>query len=106
MNKAEQLAEERYPYFKSSAIHISNNDLQDAQREAFIAGYESDKWISRDNPPKEALQNVIALLKNGTVTEMTYSSITNSWFKSGIARESKKNKVTHWQPLPQPPKTN
>jgi hypothetical protein len=109
MNKAEQLAEERYPYYRRPmVVEYTANKHADELRAAFIAGYEADKWIRVEGelPDYENIVNgyfpdgdeggrkVAEAVRSGDSVISAFPNSTASWFKA-----------THWQPLPSPPKT-
>jgi hypothetical protein len=94
--KAQQLAEERYPYYmRPMVVEYTANKHADELRASFIAGYEADKWISFDeqDPP---VNERILLLDNEHNIEVN-EIICDPILCNG--------EFTHWQPLPSPPKT-
>jgi hypothetical protein len=100
-SKAQQLAEERYPYVDCGHEQLDNVTRRniDEIRAAFIAGYEADKWIRvEDELPNE--YDTVLIWDDDCV----YSAI---YLKGGFEDEhgNPYNKVTNWQPLPSPPKT-
>jgi Protein of unknown function (DUF551) len=111
MNKAQQLADERYPILWDEDKLTFHNRARKEKRAAFIAGYEADKWIRVEDEPVENGIYMIwyfglceAHFKDGKWidTQATEKS-TSPYLQSRFRRQVN---PTHWQPLPQPPKTN
>jgi hypothetical protein len=106
-SKAEQLAEERYPYVDCGHEQLDNVTRRniDEIRAAFIAGYEADKWIRVEDelPTKEDADENGKLL---VWREMNpdQKAIEKSIMDWSMLRYCDKE-TTHWQPLPSPPKT-
>jgi hypothetical protein len=102
-SKAEQLAEERYQIYPTDNAEMSL--LVKAQRAAFIAGYEADKWIrvSEQLPTKKDAD------ENGKVLVWREMNPDQKAMEKSIMDWSMvkycDKEATHWQPLPQPPKT-
>ena len=62
-------------------------------------------WISvKDRLPESALGNYIACLENEAVMELAFSDINERWWSLSAGDVPEENKVTHWMPLPEPPK--
>jgi hypothetical protein len=100
-NKAQQLAEERYPdeyveVFLGNAVTIK----RDVERAAFIAGYEADKWISVE----DELPNATDADSSNCV--LGWDRLYNRSHKCDWKDISEMPlRFSHWQPLPSPPKT-
>ncbi len=79
---------------------------------AYQEGYEAGKrdaaprWHRVEEPPKE-YGNYLAVV-NGEVMEVTYSDMRDDWKWSTCDAEGfvwiRSEFVTHWMPLPEPPK--
>lgn len=68
---------------------------------------QGDGWISvedKDNPPPEA-EKVMAYLKfrHGDLRETAYYMGEDGWYYTGVEAPHH-GVVTHWRPLPDPPK--
>jgi hypothetical protein len=92
------------------------------KRADFIAGYEADKWIRvEDELPsgywsdteqeyyKKFSQQVNVYVDNDRVGTAAYNRETKKWFTGSLEpqnyNEFDRTNVTHWQPLPEAPKT-
>lgn len=65
------------------------------------------EWISvKDKLPTDTMGSCLVCLKNKMVTELNYSNFQKSWrwFHLDLGNIPKGNPVTHWMPLPKPPK--
>lgn len=60
-------------------------------------GVTVQEWISVDDRLPEDSANVLVCHKNGLVT-------TNAWLGANWWFKNERNPITHWMPLPQPPK--
>jgi len=114
-SKAEQMAEERYP----KEIGMSQETMQKIRRAAFTAGYEADKWIRvEDELPEYGEKVLVRGEQKGMNPQMggAYTFITQRVDLKGTSVEKhidrmldenhfNANYVTHWQPLPEKPKT-
>lgn len=72
-------------------------DALEAMRE--FARQERDEWISVEDRLPGLGQHVIIYIGN------SHEVISVRWVK-GCLRFYKEHHITHWQPLPSPPKTN
>ena len=61
------------------------------------SGVTVQEWISVDDRLPEDSANVLVCHKNGLVT-------TNAWLGANWWFKNERNPITHWMPLPQPPK--
>lgn len=106
MKTAEQLAEEKYPETSDNRIRRA---ISSEKRKAFIEGYNTDKWISVEEGPEFGEQVLVfnpqAVVKMYTVFYMPWSTTEQPgiFTNDGSCPEIG---VTHWQPLPSPPKQN
>lgn len=65
------------------------------------------EWISvEDRLPEQMVNSFLVALSNGMVTELNYNGFDKKWFHlyEDIDFQTV-NPVTHWMPLPEPPKT-
>lgn len=113
MTKVPELEIASYDY---SIDRINNHKCpitaQSDVQSAYIAGAlkfnpnlvnSQEDWISvEDRLPDVVSDRVIACF-NGVVGELYYSNLSNRFF-SLIVPDIDQTKVTHWQPLPSPPK--
>lgn len=60
-------------------------------------GVTIQKWISVEERLPEDSGDVLVCHKNGFIT-------TNAWLGHNWWFKNEKNPITHWMPLPQPPK--
>lgn len=63
-----------------------------------------NKWIKveDDNKP-DVLESVLCHLKNGYIKQLTYGRLVGFFDPESPLPVSKKNPVTHWMKLPEPP---
>lgn len=99
------------------ADNISENGTQHRE---FIAdlmianGVTVQEWISASEPPKKITNKVIVLCKNGyrgfghyedyKGKQTWYNLESGKPFTDWDLEDCESYEVTHWQPLPQPPK--
>lgn len=110
MKDTQKLAEDKYPYIENdhASARVISRLITDKQREAFIAGYEMDRWIRVEDELPEKAKPV--LLYNGLWIGVGYydknheHNIDEEPKWSDETGEYIPEDVTHWQPLPQPPK--
>lgn len=94
--------------------HCDNLDIigEDYNYNSFTSGYDSrqpeidalkeeiPKWISvEDRLPTP--NQVVLIFWDNKITSGSYKNFHNGYFQHGSATQLK---VTHWQPLPDPPK--
>jgi len=106
MNKTpEELAKQ---YAKQDEVVISaiNHDAEDLVKAAFVAGYKAAKdiwiWISvkDEYPPKDVF--VLFYSQKEGVSEGFWDN--DRWYLAAGTISILPSLVTHWMPLPQPPK--
>lgn len=90
MNVREKLVEmirhEVVPYFAERiADHLFSN------------GVTVQEWVSVDDRLPKNSDNVLVCHNNGLVT-------TNAWLGANWWFKNERNQITHWMPLPDPPK--
>lgn len=92
---------------KQLAIAVYGNDPNSfgQQRDGYLKGYqdaqEQDNWISvKDKLPTP--NEVVLIFWDNKITSGSYKDFHNGYFQHGAATQLK---VTHWQPLPNPPKS-
>jgi hypothetical protein len=102
----EELAEE----YGRSEWPIVSNDCnrigRDSSIEGFLAGYQAaaPQWISvKDRLPERDL-NVLAWIKCGTSEYVFIETASGDPNMCSGWKHYNKDQVTHWMPLPQPPK--
>lgn len=62
------------------------------------------KWIPASEPPKESGEYNV-MIKGGVVaTSLFYSKLENGWYEFNDDDCVEPQPVTHWQPMPTPPK--
>lgn len=110
MTRAEQLAEERYPYKGDMQLYY-------AERNAFISGYNlalEQQWVSVEDGLPELNKPVLVFEEFYIMNELHHvidrASFTGKYHENGSpqfaedADEPGYYYPSHWQPLPQPPK--
>lgn len=92
MKTPEEMAEEYIRYENESAYWTKH---------AFLAGYKAaQQWISvKDRLPEETLENAIVLVWRASWHD--YDTV--KWKSCGFDDVNPET-ITHWQPLPAPPK--
>ena len=63
----------------------------------------ADRWISVDDKQPEQDEKVLVLTKDKDIMTMIYKVIPFRWYKPKFGGFDK-DYVTHWKPLPKPPK--
>ena len=83
-------------YTKKNHIMASHVILEDYAEHLYNAGYRKQEWISVDDrlPPK----NEMVLIFCGGARELDWICSTGLWYDHDYTL------VTHWMPLPEPPK--
>lgn len=67
-------------------------------------GVMVQEWIPASEPPKESGEYNV-MIKGGVVaTSLFYSKIENGWYEFNDDDYVEPQPVTHWQPMPTPPK--
>ena len=104
----------------AKAKYICANDYSDHTEDEYIAdtlldnGVTVPEWISASEPPKKITNKVIVLCKNGYrgfghyedyKGERTWYNLESGKpFTDWDLEDCESYEVTHWMPLPQPPK--
>ena len=70
---------------------------EDIAEKLISNGVTVQEWISVDDRLPEDSATVLVCHKNGLVT-------TNAWLGAHWWFKDERNPITHWMPLPQPPK--
>ena len=109
MKTPEEMAEEYLDQDKVACAAI-NRDAEDLVKDAFIAGYQaakeeanfstSAKWISVEDRLPEYTPMVLAMCIDGY--ELAYYGMYGQGWTNTLGTEHLN--VTHWHPLPTPPK--
>lgn len=100
---------QKYPYAKDVPLsEMSHGEITDIQRTAALHGYSlasGDKWISVSERLPEKGERVIIFGENlGISSIISHIGIRNNW-QDPINNDIPYAKhITHWQPLPSPPK--
>ena len=92
--------------FDFDAFQYDNEYSAKAILKAMEEYANQDKWISIENELPYYNQYVLVSLKSGTILKVQFLlEMNGSFFKYGERKISVgSNQVTHWQPLPAPPK--
>ena len=104
----------------AKAKYICANDYSDHTEDEYIAdtlldnGVTVQEWIPASEPPKKITNKVIVLCKNGyrgfghyedyKGKQTWYNLESGKPFTDWDLEDCESYEVTHWQPLPQPPK--
>ena len=104
----------------ANAKYICANDYSDHTEDEYIAdalldnGVTVQEWIPASEPPKKITNKVIVLCKNGyrgfghyedyKGKQTWYNLESGKPFTDWDLEDCESYEVTHWQPLPQPPK--
>ena len=104
----------------AKAKYICTNDYSDHTEDEYIAdtlldnGVTVQEWIPASEPPKKITNKVIVLCKNGyrgfghyedyKGKQTWYNLESGKPFTDWDLEDCESYEVTHWQPLPQPPK--
>ena len=109
----ELLAESEYMSFEKKADHLIDNGVTVVDKFATT----EQQWISvKDRLPIEEAKayeqewceeypEFIVMIERGLLpTTLYYDWENNEWFRINTTFERETYKVTHWMPLPQPPK--
>ena len=64
-------------------------------------GYRKQEWISVDDRLPEKYEKHLLLLDNGRITIGWYHESAMNFVEDGFVTV---NRVTHWMPIPEPPK--
>ena len=73
------------------------SNLQMSEENQSISNKSSNEWISVEERLPENSANVLVCHENGYVT-------TNAWLIGCWWFKNERNPITHWMPLPEPPK--
>lgn len=88
-------------------ISILPSAAERAHKDAQPNEPQGDGWISvedKDNPPPEAKKVIVWLkLRGGDICDMAYYTGEDGWYYEGWDAPHH-GVVTHWRPLPEPPK--
>ena len=79
-------------------------ETQEAFEEALDV-LKTSKWIScKDEMPEDNV-NVLICSNEGIVSKASYTSCIGYFYVANSGLHYDKQDITHWQPLPKPPKT-
>lgn len=67
-------------------------------------GVTVQEWISASEPPRESGEYIVMILGGIIATTLLYSKPDNRWFESDDDEDSNSYIITHWMPMPRPPK--
>lgn len=111
----QNIAMEKYPFVDvlPRELGYHENDLADKQQEAFMAGYiarqDEDRWVSVEESLPSTYTPVLTVDINGNFNVLNIEEygigieLEYGWYSTDIL-DSKYMNITHWQPLPNPPK--
>ena len=81
-------------------LNLANGGTGDLDYELdILKDYQSSKWISVEERLPKCGERV--LITDGAAVFEAYLSISHKWVRSGLLWQEN---VTHWMPLPEPPK--
>jgi len=106
----QQLAEKEFPeqdYFDGEEYSVMKRE-----RAAFIAGWEAEKWISVEDelPYKDGNSSIMCLVFGPYIDIVCrpyneYHKVWDDEDYDDYFSDAVGSLITHWQPLPSPPKT-
>jgi hypothetical protein len=109
-NKQEEIAQVIYPI--TTYKNMWEQAVVERERTAWVAGYNYDKWIRVEDGLPEESDDVIMLVEtliSGKTLTNIYTGFIDQYqgwhFGEHGEHIGPDRKVTHWQPLPAPPKT-
>lgn len=102
----EQIQEQAEKYIEDN---YSDYYFKEMLEDIFIEGakwmQEQEKWISVDDRLPKNFDNILCYLKNSHIVICTFHKKVKSFQVCHTLKEvTDNNPVTHWMPLPQPPK--
>ena len=97
-----------------SARYWGSNTSEEIADNMLENGVTVQEWISASEPPKKITNKVIVLCKNGYMGYGHYEDYKGerTWYNLESGKpftdwdleDCESYEVTHWQPMPQPPK--
>ena len=79
--------------------------IEGAVKEFKRQGFTISKWIScKEQMPEDGI-SVLICSDRGTVSKATYDSDMGYFYIADSELHYNELDITHWQPLPEPPKT-
>lgn len=111
----ERLEEEkqRLRRLKNDCIALSDSEVCAIEEQAYnfckdivnqVETEYNNGWISVDDELPEPYKSVLVLEENGEIHLCRYHDNCKRFYYDGSDWDIKLGCVTHWQPLPQPPK--
>jgi len=109
-NKLNNIKAEKRVRERELNREIEEKKYKNAYSDGYIQGYKDTlerdpcKWIDVEDKLPETLQSVLCALENGAVLQLTYGDLSGFFMPLSSQKVLPSNPVTHWMPLPEPPK--
>lgn len=109
MTARERLIELLYrAHHNASCVMSETGDEDEAITEEadyiLANGVTVQRWIPASEPPKESGEYNVMILGGVIPTSLFYSKSENGWYESTDDDHAEPYRITHWMPLPEPPK--
>lgn len=86
----------------------AREQYDEGYKAGYKAGYAASEknrsWNPASDPPKEAGEYIV-MIRGATIpTTLFFSTISKAWYEFDDDERENPYAITHWQPLPKPPK--
>lgn len=87
------------------ALQYDRDQYQKGYNDGYEDGLNADKWISVEYMMPDNEQDVLAYLDDGEETRVAHCNYANGvWYDCVMNCVVVLHHITHWMPLPEPPK--
>lgn len=92
--------------FEGHTFVVNKSDIHNAKEEQFAEGTAlmPDEWISVKDRLPDAQKWILGFCVSGAMEVVRYDSTTDDWDSVLPCHCYIKEYITHWMPLPEPPK--
>ena len=87
-----------------SARYWGSNTSEEIADKLLDSGVTMLEWISVDDGLPEDWADVLALSRYGFLETAVYTGVSGKWRTAWNGDTLEMDSITHWMPLPQPPK--